>query len=101
MQKMVSQFMWNKIEYRLFSYISKNWRGKPLIDLETMFNLISNTTTKTGLTVSAVLDQNDYQTDIKVSDEQMENVNYIDDEFHLEWNYIIKANNNKNVPFNY
>ena len=83
---------WNKIEHRLFSYISKNWRGKPLINRETVVNLIGNTTTKAGLTVSAVLDKNDYKTGIKVSDDEMGKVNYFGDEFHPEWNYIIKPN---------
>ena len=88
---------WNKIEHRLFSYISKNWRGKPLINREAVVNLISNTTTKTGLTVSAVLDKKVYQTGIKVTDEQMESVNYKGGEFHPEWNYLICPNSKKNV----
>lgn len=88
---------WNKIEHRLFSYISKNWRGKPLIDRETVVNLISNTTTETGLTVSAVLDKNDYEIGIKVTDQQMENINYRGDQFHPEWNYSIYPQNRENV----
>ncbi|MEA2091511.1 MAG: ISAzo13 family transposase [Campylobacterota bacterium] len=86
---------WNKIEHRLFSYISKNWRGKPLINRETVVNLIGNTTTNTGLTVSAILDKNNYKTGIKVPDDEMKKVNYFGDEFHPEWNYIIKPNSNK------
>ena len=85
---------WNKIEHRLFSYISKSWRGKPLIDRETVVNLISNTTTETGLTVSAILDKNDYTTGIKISQEELDMVNYIGDDFHPEWNYRIKPNIN-------
>ena len=80
---------WNKIEHRLFSYISKNWRGKPLIDRETVVNLIGNTTTKTGLTVKALLDKNQYETGIKVSDQEMAAVKLKPDKFHPEWNYRI------------
>lgn len=83
---------WNKIEHKLFSYISKNWRGKPLIDRETVVNLIGNTTTKKGLTVMAVLDENKYETGIKVSDEEIDQVNLIGDDFHPEWNYSIVNN---------
>lgn len=80
---------WNKIEHKLFSYISKNWRGKPLLTRETVVNLIANTKTKTGLTVSAVLDKNEYQTGKKVSDEELNLMNIIGDDFHPEWNYFI------------
>ena len=83
---------WNKIEHRLFSYISKNWRGKPLIDRETVVNLIGNTTTKTGLTVRAMLDKNSYQTGIKVSEEEMSAINIRSERFHPEWNYRIFPN---------
>ena len=80
---------WNKIEHKLFSYISKNWRGKPLINRETVVNLISNTRTTKGLIVSAVLDKNKYKTGIKVTDKEMEEVVIYGDEFHPEWNYTI------------
>ena len=80
---------WNKIEHRLFSYISKNWRGKPLINRETVVNLIGSTTTTTGLTVSAVLDKNDYKTGIKISDKEMAAIKIKADKFHPEWNYRI------------
>jgi hypothetical protein len=80
---------WNKIEHRLFSYISKNWRGKPLIDKETVVNLIGKTKTTTGLTISAVLDKNNYKTGIKVSDKEMETVKLKPYKFHPEWNYRI------------
>ena len=83
---------WNKIEHRMFSFISKNWRGKPLIDTATIVNLISNTTTKTGLEIKAALDENIYQKGIKVSDEDFQKINLHKDSFHGEWNYIIKAN---------
>lgn len=81
---------WNKIEHRLFSYISINWRGKPLTSLETIIELISHTTTKEGLTVAAVIDKNIYPTGVKVSDDEMERLNIVRDEFHGEWNYTIK-----------
>ena len=77
---------WNKIEHRLFSYISQNWRGKPLISRGMVVNLISNTTTITGLTVSSIIDKNEYMTGIKITDEEM---NKLDDEFHPDWNYSI------------
>lgn len=83
---------WNKIEHRMFSFISKNWRGKPLIDTATIVNLISNTTTKTGLEIKAALDKNIYQKGIKVSDEEFQKINLHQDSFHGEWNYIIKPN---------
>jgi len=81
---------WNKIEHRMFSFISKNWRGRPLIDTATVINLIANTTTKKGLKIIAQLDENIYQTGIKISDEEMSQINLIKEEFHGEWNYIIK-----------
>ena len=80
---------WNKIEHRLFSYISKNWRGKPLISRETVVNLIGNTTTDTGLTVMAVLDENDYEKGKEVSSEEIASLNIKGDAFHPEWNYTI------------
>ena len=83
---------WNKIEHRLFSFISKNWRGKPLISLAVIVNLISATITKTGLTVKCVVDQNEYKKGIEVSDEELEKVNLTKDDFHGEWNYSIEPN---------
>jgi transposase len=80
---------WNKIEHRLFSFISKNWRGKPLISLAVIVNLISATMTEAGLIVRCVVDHNDYKKGIKVSDEQLAKVNLHMDEFHGEWNYSI------------
>ncbi len=65
---------WNKIEHRLFSFISLSWRGQPLINFETIVNLIGATKTRTGLKVKAVLDTNDYETGIKVSGEQIEEI---------------------------
>lgn len=80
---------WNKIEHRLFSYISKNWRGKPLISRETVVNLIGNTTTETGLTVMAVLDENEYEKGKEVTEEEIASLNIKGDAFHPEWNYTI------------
>jgi len=80
---------WNKIEHRLFSYISKNWRGKPLISRETVVNLIGSTKTQTGLRVMAVLDENEYEKGIKVTEEEMTALNIKGETFHPEWNYTI------------
>src|SRR5271165_170899 len=81
---------WNKIEHRLFSFISKNWRGRPLDSLATIVNLIAHTTTKTGLYVEAVLDSNVYDTGIKVSAANMTLLNIKAHTFHGEWNYVIR-----------
>ena len=81
---------WNKIEHRLFSYISINWRGKPLTSLETIIELLSHTTTTKGLTVCAVVDQNIYPIGVKVTDEEMEKLNILRDAFHGDWNYTIR-----------
>jgi len=72
------------------SYISVNWRGKPLTSLETIIELISHTTTKHGLTVQAMVDQNSYPLGIKVSDEDMGSLAITRDAFHGEWNYTIR-----------
>jgi hypothetical protein len=81
---------WNKIEHKLFSFISKNWRGRPLLDMATVVNLISNTKTTTGLEVRCVVDEGEYQTGIKVSDEEFALLNITPHDFHGEWNYTIK-----------
>jgi hypothetical protein len=81
---------WNKIEHRLFSFISRNWRGRPLIDYRTIVELIGATTSTTGLTVRCELDENRYPAGIKVSDEDMAKLNIIRNTFHGEWNYTIK-----------
>lgn len=81
---------WNKIEHRLFSHITQNWRGRPLTSLQVVINLISNTRTKTGLEVQARLDQNLYPTGIKVTDRQLDAVAIERNSFHGEWNYNIK-----------
>jgi transposase len=82
---------WNKIEHRLFSYISQNWRGRPLLTREIVVNLISNTRTNTGLAVKAVLDENEYKLGREISDEELISMNVLGDEFHPEWNYTIKS----------
>ncbi len=81
---------WNKIEHRLFSYISRNWRAKPLVSYRTIVELIGATTTKTGLAVRCELDQRAYPKGIRVSDEDMAALNIHRDPFHGEWNYTIK-----------
>lgn len=81
---------WNKIEHRLFSFITKNWRGKPLVSLETIVNLIANTATEKGLIVKAMEDTNIYQKGIKVSDKEMSKINLTRDDFKGMWNYTIK-----------
>jgi transposase len=80
---------WNKIEHRLFSFISINWRAKPLTNLETIIELLNHTTTKEGLTVKAMVDQHAYPTKVKVSDEEFNTINIIRDSFHGDWNYTI------------
>jgi Rhodopirellula transposase DDE domain len=80
---------WNKIEHRLFSFISMNWRAKPLVNYQVIVDLISATTTDKGLTVQCELDQNEYPKGIVVSDEDMANIDITHDEFHGEWNYTI------------
>ena len=81
---------WNKIEHRLFSFISINWRAKPLLTRQVIINLIAATTTKSGLTVHARLDENTYPKGIKITDQQLARVNITTDTFHPEWNYTIK-----------
>jgi transposase len=81
---------WNKIEHRLFSFISINWRAKPLTSLEVVLELISHTTTKEGLVVTAVKDSNTYPTGIKVSDDELAALNLSRDSFHGEWNYTFR-----------
>ena len=81
---------WNKIEHRLFAYISKNWRAKPLTSLTVILSLIGATTTTTGLVVKAILDENIYPTGIKITKEQIKNWNIEKDKFQGKWNYIIK-----------
>ncbi len=81
---------WNKIEHRLFSFISLNWRGKPLTSYQVIINLIASTTTKTGLTVKARLDEKLYTKGKKVTDQEMKSLKLLKNKFHGEWNYTIK-----------
>jgi hypothetical protein len=78
---------WNKIEHRLFSFISQNWRGKPLISHQVIIDLIAATTTKTGLTVKSKIDTNIYEPGLKVSDQQMAELQLRREKFHGDWNY--------------
>jgi hypothetical protein len=80
---------WNKIEHRLFSFISMNWKAQPLVSYRVIVDLIAATTTTTGLTVRCELDDNDYPKAIVVSDQQMADLNITRDTFHGEWNYTI------------
>jgi hypothetical protein len=81
---------WNKVEHRLFSFISSNWRGEPLRDYETVVRLIASTTTAKGLRITCRLDRRRYPVGRKVSDEEFASVNLIPDAFHGEWNYVIR-----------
>jgi hypothetical protein len=81
---------WNKIEHRLFSHISMNWKGRPLVSFETIVDLISSTATATGLRVKARLDTNNYPKGINISDAEMRMIDIQRNEFHGEWNYTIK-----------
>jgi hypothetical protein len=80
---------WNKIEHRLFSFITANWRGRPLTDYRTIVQLIAGTTTKTGLLVKACLDRRTYKRGVKVSKKEMQALNLKPHDFHGEWNYTI------------
>jgi hypothetical protein len=80
---------WNKVEHRLFSFISQNWRGKPLVTHQVIVNLIAATTTKTGLLVRSRLDKRPYAKGRRVSDAQLARVNIEPNRFHGEWNYTI------------
>jgi transposase len=81
---------WNKIEHRLFSYITQNWRGKPLVSYQTIVSLIAATTTRSGLAVRCELDEGTYPTGRKVTDADLATVNLDRDEFHGDWNYRIR-----------
>ena len=81
---------WNKIEHRLFCYITQNWRGEPLVSHQAIVNLISRTTTEAGLIVRAKLDTTKYETGIKVSDEELAQIHLTNHQIHGAWNYTIK-----------
>jgi hypothetical protein len=80
---------WNKIEHRMFSHITQNWRGRPLVSHEVIIQLIANTTTKTGLKIYAELDQGRYPTGIKVSEAAIAALNLKRADFHGDWNYTL------------
>ena len=78
------------MEHRLFAQISKNWRGRPLESLEVIVSLIASTTTSTGLEVRCAVDPATYERGIRVADEGMDAIDIVSDEFHGEWNYVIR-----------
>ena len=80
---------WNKIEHRMFSYISQNWRGRPLVSIETIVNLIGATKTKKGLIIQTSVDTNEYAKGIKITDREMKTLALEREEFHGEWNYTL------------
>jgi Rhodopirellula transposase DDE domain len=80
---------WNKIEHRLFSFISLNWRGKPLVNYETVVNLIGGTRTRSGLKVKAVLDINQYETGVTISDQEIDQLKLKRHKLHPDWNYTL------------
>ena len=81
---------WNKIEHKMFCFISKNWRGTALISIETVINLISNTSTSKGLKIICVKDENKYELGVKVTEEEMSKFNLKKDKFLGDWNYTIR-----------
>lgn len=83
---------WNKIEHRMFCHITQNWRGRPLDSVETVVNLIGSTTTSGGLRIRAGLDLNDYEKGIKVTDDELDEVNLRRSRVHGQWNYIVEPN---------
>lgn len=83
---------WNKIEHRLFSQIAQNWRGKPLLSYKIIVNLIASTKTKKGLDVVCELNENKYEIGIVISDQELNSINLVRDNFHGEWNYTISPN---------
>jgi hypothetical protein len=85
---------WNKIEHRLFSFITQNWRGKPLVNHQTIINLIASTTTRSGLIVKAAIDTNTYDTKIKVTNEELASLRLQRHKFHGDWNYTISPSGN-------
>jgi hypothetical protein len=86
---------WNKIEHRLFCFITKNWRGRPLTSYEVIVNLIASTTTKSGLTVRAAIDPHEYPTGIEVRQEELERLCITRARFHGDWNYSIAPRTSK------
>ena len=80
---------WNKVEHRLFSFITNDWRGKPLVSHRVIVNLVANATTAKGLVVKAAVDESTYETGMKVADDQMARLQIVPAMFHGEWNYTI------------
>lgn len=83
---------WNKIEHKMFCFITQNWRGKPLITHQAIVQLIAHTTTRSGLKIKSAIDERVYEKGVKITDAQMEEINIDKDEFHGEWNYSISPN---------
>jgi len=81
---------WNKIEHRMFCYITENWRGRPLVSREVVVNLIGHTTTKTGWAIRSALDENHYPTGREVTAQQMQSLAIKQDKFHGAWNYTMR-----------
>jgi hypothetical protein len=90
---------WNKIEHQMFSFMSKNWRGRPLDSLGTIVNLISSTTTKIGLKIEAEIDSAQYEKGIKVSNAEMARLNIEHASFHGEWNNKILPQETYSLPY--
>jgi hypothetical protein len=88
---------WNQIEHKLFSYISINWRARPLISMETVIELISSTTTAGGLTVTAVVDTNHYPTKIRISKQELQTLHLVREAIHGDWNYALHSQVNDYV----
>ena len=88
---------WNKIEHRMFSFITMNWRARPLQSIEIIVDLISHTTTKTGLKISCSVDHNLYETGLKVTDEELAEFNIIYNKWHGEWNYLIRPHSRQGI----
>ena len=86
---------WNKIEHRLFCYITQNWRARPLVSRMAVVELIAATTTKTGLRVESALDERTYEKGIKISNAEMKALDICGDKFHPEWNYTINPRTGK------
>jgi hypothetical protein len=86
---------WNKIKHCLFSYISQNWRARPLIDLQTVVELIGNTRTTSGLAIKTKIDEKVYEKGRKISKDQFKMIHIVPSDFHPEWNYTIKPNSLK------
>ncbi len=82
---------WNKIEHRLFCYISKSWAAQPLVDIETVVSLIGATTTKTGLVVKCEVDDNEYERGIKISDDEFATIDIEPIGDFGQWNYVVRG----------